>query len=193
VAFGLPDEVISELRSDFPRRQIPELIATIAAIPRDCFASAAYLGSQIGRSARTVFRYFAELKAQGILVRRQGSREQFPADAAYPFKLRAHGYKLTGFVGWLAPFVAQGIAKRKARTESKQERKRRAREAREAQQRERRQRKAPEFATMFPDVAARATKLQDRPAPPKGPRAPLHEPDARDDSSTSGAVSRAPP
>lgn len=159
---------------------IAELISRIAAFEKDCWASAAYLAEQIGRSSRTVFRYFATLRDEGVIQRRWGSRELegMPEGARYPGPLRQHGYKLTGFTGWLGPIVSDGIHHRKhrmteaERRQAARERKREQhRQRREELERKRRAREKAELANQFPDLAARAAKpMHDRPAPPPGPR-----------------------
>lgn len=180
---GLPDEVVRELRERFPRTQIAELVSRIAAFPRECFASAAYLAAEIGRSSRTVFRYFARGSAEGWLERRWGSRElhQMPKDSQPGLRLalRAHGYKLTGFGGWLAPEVARGrsiVADRKRHKRAKAHRKR------EAEQRERRAQAAranAEWSEQFPAIAKQA---RERGASPEY---------SRDDAASSPPLDRA--
>lgn len=135
---GLPDETIEQLRAAFPRSAIPELISRIAAFEQVCWASASYLGRQIGRHPRTIFRYFARLRREGVLHRRYGDRafDAIPAVAKKPYVLHAQGYALTGFGGWLEPVVRQGLA----RLEGHRRRANRAR-AKERKEERRRQRR----------------------------------------------------
>lgn len=155
---GLPDETIEQLRALYPRTSVAELVSRIAAFPSECFASAAYLAAQIGKSSRTVFRYFRKLKDDGGVVRVPGRRDELPRSASKPAPLRAHGYSLTGFVGWLGPLVAQG----RALLRDRQGRKQRSRERKEAARREMRAQQAQAHAAFaaeqFPDLAERARK-----------------------------------
>lgn len=184
---GIDHETIALLRERFPRLQLPELISRIAAFPNQCWAGTAYLAEQIGRSQRTIFRYYRKLREQGVLRRVWGSREleQMPAGAEHPEKLRSHGYKLTGFTGWLEPIVSQGIERRRRgmteaeRRQAQRERKRQEhRERRRKAERERRERERTRLEVEFPALAAAASKPADsrrvrsapRPAPPIGPR-----------------------
>lgn len=179
---GLPQERIRELRALFPGKLIAEMIGRIAAFEKSCFAGTAYLADEIGRSQRTVFRYFREMREAGILKRVWGSREleHMPEGAQYPGKLRQFGYKLTGFTGWLGPFVAQGQHERRHRMteherhEQARERKRQAaRERRAEQERRRKNRERARLADEFPELAKRATEQPpraDRTPPPRGPR-----------------------
>lgn len=180
---GLGHDTISLLRQRFPRLLIPELISRIAAFERDCWAGSAYLAEQIGRSVRTVFRYFAILRDEGVLKRVWGSREleAMPEGAQHPGKLRKQGYKLTGFTGWLGPLVSDGIQRRREgmteaeRRQAARERKREQHRQRRAEnERKRREHEKKRLEDQFPELAARASKPRperpERPAPPVGPR-----------------------
>lgn len=172
---GLTDETIRELRRQYPRTQIAELISRIAAFPSHCWASAAYLAEQIGRSPRTVFRYFRRLREEQAIQRRWGSREfdKMPPNVKVPWALRLHGYKLTGFTGRLSLVVGAGRSERQRRVESK----RRARERKEAARRERRERERADFDERFPALAKRAAEPRTPKAPPsKEPRYAAPEP-----------------
>jgi hypothetical protein len=155
VIVGLPDSTIAELRARFPRVSIADLISRIAAFPRECFASAAYLASQIGKSPRTVFRYFRTMKDEGVIVRHRGDRDRLPQDATQPLPLRAHGYALTQFQGWLAPMVAQGRALIRDRYGAKRKKQREAKEAKRRQKRMEAERAHAEFEAQYPELAKR--------------------------------------
>lgn len=184
---GLPDETIAELRARFPRVAIAELVSRIAAFPRECFASVAYLASQIGKSPRTVFRYFRTMKDEGVIVRHRGDRDKLPRDATQPLPLRAHGYALTGFTGWLAPMVAQGRALIRDRYGAKRAKARERKAAQRAAKRAEQARNHAEWEAQYPVLAKRAKASTDSPRPvvtpsyasqvaPESPEGPSAEP-----------------
>jgi hypothetical protein len=196
VIVGLPDATIAELRARFPRVSVAELVSRIAAFPRECFASAAYLASQIGKSPRTVFRYFRILKDEGVLVRHRGDRDRLPKDATQPLPLRAHGYALTGFVGWLAPVVAQGRAQIRDRWGAKQRKRREAKEAKRRQRRIEQERAHAEFSAQFPAIAKRNDAPKTSKASPRPSVTPSHAPQVAPESPQgplAGPVSTGPP
>jgi hypothetical protein len=165
VIHGLPEAALHELRERFPRCLIPELISRIAAFefgrePHVCWASTTYLARQIGRSKRQTFRYFARMKEEGVLHRRIGRREysELPDKAQRPVLLHLHGYALTGFLGWLAPFVAQARAQLAERRKAKERRKERSRQNRDAKKRAARIEHERELAERFPALAKRAAR-----------------------------------
>lgn len=108
----LPDPIVAQIRAEFPRLQMAELVSRVMGF-EDCFAGAKALGKEIGRSARTVFRMFRRLRDKGLVQRRWGSRKVFPPDADKPWALRAHGYVITTFSGWLGDVAAQGRRQQK--------------------------------------------------------------------------------
>lgn len=183
---GLTHETIVSLRHHFPGLLVPELISRMAAF-RVCFASASYLAEQIGRSPRTVFRYFRLLAEQNILKRVWGSREfdRMPDQATNRWPLRIHGYKLSGFTGWLTGVVSGGI---QVRTERHQQKQARDRERKDEKRRARRSQQAQaraDFSAQFPELAARAGKPNTeragtpRAATPTGPRSSVSTPDTQ--------------
>jgi hypothetical protein len=113
IVTGLAYGALPELREQFPRKLIAEMVSWIARFEEN-FESATSIGKGIGRSSRTIFRYFRELKDRGLLTRIPGSRlpEYLPKHAKRPWALTAHGYSFTKFLGQLAPFVAHNSAKR---------------------------------------------------------------------------------
>lgn len=122
----LEGPVVPMLRAQYPRVPMAELVSRIAGFPEHCWASASYLGAEIGRSARTVFRLLARLRADGLLVTRTGSRYNFPPRTTPMGQVKLHhqGYVLRGFGGSLEPLVAQGrslLASRKTARERKSE------------------------------------------------------------------------
>jgi hypothetical protein len=110
----LPDPIVAQIRAAFPRLQMAELVSRVMGF-EDCFAGAKALGKEIGRSSRTVFRMFRRLREEGLVQRRWGSRKdgEFPPDADKPWALRAHGYVITTFSGWLGQLASQGRAQQK--------------------------------------------------------------------------------
>lgn len=167
---GLTDAAIADLRRQFPRLALAEMVARIAGFNLheqvwSCFASAKYLADEIGRSRRTVFRYFRRLKDLKLLDRIPGSRDydRMPAEAERPWKLRAHGFSRTIFRGWLAHTVEQERSIIRSRDNSKQRKRREAARARKARAREERIRlteaKRREIRADFPDLAARAERF----------------------------------
>lgn len=150
---GLTHEGICELRKLFPRLLIAELVSRIAAFENVCWAGAAYLGGQIGRSSRTVFRYYRILVDAGILQRRWGPRDpkDMHPDIEEPDPLHRRGYKLTGFVGWLNGFVA---GNRRTVVTNWEAKRARDKERRRQKQAERRQAHAKRHAAIKADQAA---------------------------------------
>lgn len=162
---GIPHEMMPSLRQQYPRCRLPELIDRVAAFyrnDRDCFASAAYLAKEIGVSKRTVFRYFARLKADGVLTRIPGRRREPPDYAKRKWALKMHGFAWTHLRGALASFAYQGISLLR----SFENRKEKARRAKDERQREQRQMHAQthqrwladehaKFRSEFPALAAR--------------------------------------
>lgn len=157
---GLLHDAVAELRESFPGTQIPALVARIAAFPDECFASTQYLADEIGRSKRQVFRYFRQMKDQGVIDRVPGSRDprNMPARAERPWALRAHGFARTRFTGWLASYVVRKRGERLDKATGRERARQRKADARaERRARERREHEA-WYREHFPELAKRADR-----------------------------------
>lgn len=156
----LEGPAVPALRAKYPRKPMAELVSRIAGFPEVCWASASYLGREIGRSARTVFRLLAELRADGVLQRRTGDRYSFPnrTTPAGQIKLHHQGYALRGFTGWLAPLVHQGRSLQEARKSAKQKASERNWEERQRRKRAEKKAAHDEYNELYPELAQRFAK-----------------------------------
>lgn len=64
-----------------------------------CFASMAACAHEIGRSARSAFRYQLAAREAGLIQSQPGDRHNPPANAKIPYPLLQHGYAIRRVIG----------------------------------------------------------------------------------------------
>lgn len=132
----------------------------LAQFKGNCFASMSWLAAKLKITVRHAFRLQAELKERGLVSSaRSGDRNQTPAGASHPAKLRHNGWAIRDLAGPAAVMLGQVRAEVEAWRLKRDEKRAKAR----AEQAERRERRAQRTAADNPPTHAPAPYHSARP------------------------------